>query len=215
MESLDPAEVEAALAAFYDQEGDERSSRPIDPRRVAARDAFLDSLSTGARRSILEIGSGPGRDATAFIDAGHRYVAIDLSIEHARRCQTRGAHVALASARGLPFPAASFDAVWTMSTLMHVPDSAIGVALAEVSRVLRSGGTAAIGVWGGPDVEDHSNDDVRQGRPPRLFSRRSSERWKSMLAVVGTVEEFETWGGDDDFFYQWAVVRRQESYRHR
>ncbi len=209
MASLDPTEVEAALATYYDQEGDERLSWPVDPHRLAARDGFLESLPSGAKGCILEIGSGPGRDATAFVEAGHDYIAIDLCIEHLRRCRTTGALVALASVRGLPFPSASFDAVWTMSTLMHVPDSAINLALSEVSRVLKPGGVAAVGVWGGPDVEDHSIDDRRRGREPRLFSRRSNDRWRSMLTAIGTVEVFKNWGDDDDFFYQWALVRGQ------
>ncbi|MBW8826678.1 MAG: class I SAM-dependent methyltransferase [Acidobacteria bacterium] len=211
MEPLDPVQVEAALASYYDQEGEERLTRSVDPRRQAARDGFLASLSTGVPRAVLEIGAGPGRDTTAFLDAGHRYVAVDPSIEHARRCHRTGAPVVLASARQLPFPTASFDAVWTMSMLMHIPNSAIDLALAEVTRVLVPGGIAALGVWGGPDVENHSQDEVRNGRPPRLFSRRSNERWRSMLADVGSVEAFETWGGDVDFFYQWAVVRKRLS----
>jgi SAM-dependent methyltransferase len=210
MVEQDPDQVEVALAAYYDAEGDERLTRPVDPRRRAARNRFLASLSPGAPHAVLEIGSGPGRDAVAFIGAGHHYVAVELSIEHARRCHTTGAPVVLASARRLPFAAASFDAVWTMSTLMHVPNSAIGAALSEVSRVLAPGGTAAVGVWGGPDIEEHRNEDLH-GRPPRLFSRRSSERWQSMLTDVGTVEAFETWGGEADFFYQWAVVRKQKA----
>lgn len=181
MPSRDPADVEAELAAYYDDEGDERLRRPIDPRRLAARDRFIASLAISGAQCILEVGSGPGRDAARFIEAGYRHVAVDLSIEHARRCQTTGAQMVRASVRGLPFRDASFDSVWTMSTLMHVPDSAIAVALSELSRVLRPGGTAAIGVWGGADVEEYSREDRVAGRTPRLFSRRSDQRWRSML----------------------------------
>lgn len=205
---LDPIAVEAELASYYDREGDLRLSQPVDPQRLAARERFLASLAAVHPRRVLEIGSGPGRDAVAFLEAGHRYVAVDLSIEHARRCRATGAAVVLASARVLPFADASFDALWSMSTLMHVPESAIGAALAELARVLAPGGTAAIGVWGGVDVEAHSPEDRAAGRAPRLFSRRSDDRWRSMLAALGTVEAFETWGDDAEFRYQWAVVRK-------
>ncbi|HVE93993.1 MAG TPA: class I SAM-dependent methyltransferase [Acidimicrobiales bacterium] len=207
MEVIDPGQNELALAAYYDQEGDERLTRPIDPRREAARGEFLAALPARGRNSVLEIGSGPGRDAVAFLSAGHRYVAVDISAGHARLCRATGAAVALASARRLPFVTASFDAVWTMSTLMHIPNSAIKTALAEVSRVLVPGGFAAIGVWGGPDVEEHSSQNPGRGLPARLFSRRSDDRWQSLIATIGTIEAFETWG-DDDFFYQYSVVRR-------
>ncbi|HUS21357.1 MAG TPA: hypothetical protein VMZ66_05005, partial [Aeromicrobium sp.] len=79
----------------------------------------------------------------------------------------------------------------------------------ELSRVLKPGGVAAIGVWGGRDVEDYSREDQVAGRTPRLFCRRSDERWRSMLGAIGSVEVFETWRDDDhDFYYQWATVRR-------
>lgn len=210
MDSVDPVDVETSLAAYYDEEGDERLNRPMDPRRVAARDGFLATIATGGERCVLEIGSGPGRDAAAFINAGHCHIAVELSGEHARRCQTTGSRVIRASVRRLPFPTASFDSIWTMSTLMHVPDSAIVLALSEVTRVLKPGGVAAIGVWGGPDVEELSSEDQLRGREPRLFSRRSNKRWRGMLDGIGTVEDFKTWGDDHDFFYQWATVRRRE-----
>jgi SAM-dependent methyltransferase len=94
-----------------------------------------------------------------------------------------------------------------MSTLMHVPNEAIAGALAELRRVLAPGALAAVGVWGGPDVEHHSDIDVLD--PPRFFSRRSDDRWRSLLATLGSIEEFATRGRDGSaFWYQWAVVRR-------
>lgn len=204
---LDPAAVEADLTKYYDAEGDARSDRPVDPRRVAARDQFLARLA-GSERLVLEIGSGPGRDAGSFHDAGHHVAAIDLSIEHLRRCRATGASAVRATARQLPFAVHAFDAVWSMSTLMHVPNSTIEGVLADIARVLRPDGLAAIGVWGGPDIEDNSVKDRASGSPPRLFSRRSSRRWRELLATIGDVEGLEEWGDDPDFTYQLAVVRR-------
>lgn len=116
-----------------------------------------------------------------------------------------------ASVRHLPCRRETVDVVWSMSTLMHVPDSAIEGSLDEVRRVLAPGGRAVIGVWGGRDVEEHSDKDAATGRPPRLFARRSDERWRTMLGRIGAVETFETWDDGDDFAYQWAVVPRSAS----
>lgn len=204
---VDPRAVEEALAAYYDLEGDERLHRPIEPDRLAARSSFLVALAAhGAGRRVLEIGCGPGRDALEFVAAGHHLVGVDLSLGHLRLCAATGALVARATVRALPFPDRCFDAVWTMSTLMHVPDAAIDGALDELARVIRPGGMAAIGVWGGPDVEASLAHPDNPDRPARQFSRRSNERWQRMLERRGDVEEFATWG-DGDFFYQWALVR--------
>ena len=204
----DPGEIEQQLIEYYDAEGDERLTRPVDPQRLNARVQFLDSIAPLGPCSVLEIGSGPGRDAAAFLDAGHSYTAIELSTQHARRCRDVGASVVQATVRRLPFRDGSFSALWSMSTMMHVPNSAIDTALKEVARVLQPSGLAAIGVWGGPDVEEYSAMDRNAGRPPRLFSRRSASRWSSMLAAIGNVEEFRTWGDDIDYLYQLALVRK-------
>ena len=46
--------------------------------------------------------------------------------------------------RALPFPAASFDVVYSMGTIEHFAES--DTALQEIFRVLRPGGVAIIGV---------------------------------------------------------------------
>ena len=126
---------------------------------------------------------------------------------HARLATSVGANSVVATARALPFPGEAFDVVWSMSTLMHVPDSAIDGALAEIARVLVPGGTAVIGVWGGADVEDYLQNPRYD--PPRLFARRSNERWRQMLGRIGAVERYEDWHRDDEaFWYQWALVVR-------
>jgi SAM-dependent methyltransferase len=203
--------VETALAAYYERDAEHRATRPIDPQRVAARGRFVARL--GARRPrVLEVGIGPGRDAAAFVAAGVPVVGVDLAVEHARRAHASGAAAVVATVRRLPFADGAFGALWTMSTLMHVPDAAIVGALAELRRVLAPGAPAAIGVWGGPDLEHHITGE--RIALPRFFSQRSDERWRSLLAMLGAVEEFEAWGdrrddnrADDRFWYQWAVVR--------
>ena len=200
-------DIEVALARYYDQESADRAERAVDPPRVVARSSFVERLVGEGRRSLLEVGIGPGRDAATFVESGLATVGVDLSVEHARRATALGAGVAVGSVRSLPFAAGAFDALWTMSTLMHVPDVAIESALDELRRVLAPGAVAAVGVWGGPDLE-HSSEADRYD-PPRFFSRRSDARWQSLLARVGDIESYERWTGDDDqFWYQWAVLVR-------
>jgi SAM-dependent methyltransferase len=211
VDAVDPTDVERSLATYYDAEAADRATRDLDPERVTARTAFLATTRPGEQ--VLEIGVGPDRDARALVDAGLHVVGVDLSLEHARLASRHaGARALVASVRDLPFADGSFDHVWTMSTLMHVPSTAIAGALTEVERVLRPGGRLLSGVWGGADVEDH----VRNPRfdLPRLFSRRSDAAWRQLLEDhVGPVEEFRTWGRGDDpgdpFWYQFAVARRR------
>lgn len=197
--------IEGELTAYYDREAEDRAHRPLGHRRVEARSRFLAEIDQSSL-PLLEVGTGTGRDIGDFIALGLRVVGVDLSIEQARHARAAGAHQVLASARHLPFSDRSFSALWSMSTLMHVPNNAIRATLSEVRRVLIPGATAAIGVWGGPDVEDYGGRSEYEGR--RLFSRRSDETWGRLLELVGDVYHYDTWNGDEgDFWYQWALLR--------
>lgn len=195
--------VEAELRQYYDSEAEERSRRPLVGQRVEARRRFLREVRPSSR--LLEIGTGTGRDIADFIGAGFEVVGLDLSPEQGRYAIEAGAHQVIASARHLPFRDGSFPALWSMSTLMHVPNSTIEQTLEEVRRVLAPAAIGGIGAWGGPDIEDYGD---RPG-DGRLFSRRSDETWRRLLETVGDVQAFETWSWDDsgDFWYQWALLR--------
>ena len=113
----------------------------------------------------------------------------------------------MASVQALPFADDSFDAGWTMSTLLHVPDAGFDAALREICRVLSAGSPLAVGLWRGGDTEEIKADD--EISPPRFFSLRSDERLQQMLGRHGQVEAFETWAGPagDRWTYQWCVLR--------
>ena len=102
-------------------------------------------------RSVLEIGCGAGFDAHMFCDHGCDYYGIDLAPENARRTRRHLAHFGMTpavlsgDAEHLPFPDASFDFIYSMGVLHHVPD--LPTALREIRRVLRPDGLFWIGVY--------------------------------------------------------------------
>jgi SAM-dependent methyltransferase len=203
----DVPSLELDLAAYYDAEAGQRAARGLDPRRVEMREQFVAQLAGERRTRLVEIGTGPGRDATAFLAAGCSVSGVDLSAEHVRLSRDVGVDAYVATAQQLPFADDAFDAGWTMSTLLHIPDDGFDAALREICRVLRPGSPLAVGLWGGPDWEGHSVKDEIQ--PPRFFSLRSHDRIRSMLGHHATIESFETWSGarDTSWEYQWAVLR--------
>jgi SAM-dependent methyltransferase len=192
--------VEREMASYYDAE-EGREGRPLDPRRVAARGQFVDGVRARSPEGpTLEIGTGPGRDALALIEAGLTVIGVDLSLGHASRAVSRGVTMTVASARALPLATGSIGALWSMSTLMHIPAVAIEDALREIARVLAPGATVAIGVYGGADTEQFSDVDPGSGAR-RLFSGRSEGRWRSLLEILGRIDDLQRWadpGADDD-----------------
>jgi SAM-dependent methyltransferase len=199
-------DLERRLADYYDLEGERRLTQPLDNRRVTARQQFVELLRAEERTHLLEVGSGPGRDAVAFADAGLHVIAIDRSPGHARLAAGLGLRVIQASALALPLRPTSFDAGWTMSTLVHVPDAGWDAAMASLITALRPGAPVAIGLWGGVDHEGWL--PPREGMPSRFFSLRSHDRARTMLAGHGVIESFSTWPDDrSTWHYQFALLR--------
>ncbi|MBA2388109.1 MAG: class I SAM-dependent methyltransferase [Acidimicrobiia bacterium] len=106
--------AETALAAYYDHEAQARSNRALDPRRIVLRDEFVAMLAAEGRSRVVEVGTGPGRDGAAFIQAGLQVAGVDISSEHVRLARAAGVDAVCASLFDLPYPLSSFDAGWTM-----------------------------------------------------------------------------------------------------
>ena len=199
--------LEADLAAYYDQEAGERAGRDLQPLRVEHRTAFLDLLVAEGRQTVVEVGTGPGVDARAFLARGLSVSGVDLSAENVRLAREADVDAVVGSVLDLPYADGAFDAGWTMSTLLHVPDSRLDAALAEIVRVLAPGAPLAVGVWGGLDREGPSAQDGF--RPARFFSLRSHQRWRAALERHASVAEWDTWTPDgESWTYQWAVLRK-------
>ncbi len=199
--------LEADLAAYYDQEANERAVREIDPERAARRDWFASLMHAEGRTSVLEVGTGPGRDAAVLLTQGLSVSGVDLSSANVARCREAGVDAYVASIHEMPFDDDAFDAGWTMSTLVHVPDAHFDDALRELRRVLVAGAPVAVGLWGGADAEGRKLDDTIS--PQRFFSFRSDSRARQMLARHGHVERFDTWPTDPpgQWTYQWCLLR--------
>jgi len=97
---------------------------------------------------VLEIGVGLGADYEQWLKAGAIATGIDLSAKSLeltkRRCEAAGFKPDLqqADAENLPFPANSFDIVYSYGVMHHSPNTARCVR--EAWRVLKPGGEARI-----------------------------------------------------------------------
>ncbi|WP_076258337.1 class I SAM-dependent methyltransferase [Intrasporangium flavum] len=192
---------EARLRAYYDAEMAERDVRPLGEQREAHVAGFAALCTEQRRASVLEVGCGAGRDGRILAAAGLGYTGVDLSRAAVELCRAHGLEAHLASALDLPFEDDTFEAAWTMSTLMHLEGDGIVRALAEVRRVVRPGGLLEIGVWGG----DEAREWVDEGG--RYFRSRTDAELVTLLAAVGEVTAFDTWSRfEDGGHYQWARV---------
>jgi len=119
---------------------------------------FVTFAGVHAGAAVLDVGSGTGVLAFALraVDPTGPIEGIDLSPEYVAYAKKQHVeahtHFAVGDAQKLAFPAASFDAALSLLVLNFVPDP--GLALAEMKRVTKPGGTLAAAVWDyGGDME--------------------------------------------------------------
>ncbi len=92
----------------------------------------------GAGRDIFEAGCGTGLLLREGAAVARSAVGLDLSRGMLSTARTRGLKVVQGSLTAVPLPDASFDLVYSMKVLAHVPP--IREAVAELTRLCRPGG---------------------------------------------------------------------------
>lgn len=131
--------------AFFDSVA-ERYDRELALSGAVSKDRMASlTEALGARRRVLVLGLGTGRELPALLDAGCEVVGVELSRPMAERCARRARTVPIVAQsfwEALPFASASFDAVVALhGTLAHPPrPEAMAELVAECSRVLSSDG---------------------------------------------------------------------------
>lgn len=104
------------------------------------------SVSVAGDGQVLNIGSGPGRDATLLHETGLEVICLDASRTMTEMTALRGLKSVRADFKHIPFKDSVFDGVWAYTSLPHVPKTEFHLALREVRRVLRPGAVFGLGV---------------------------------------------------------------------
>jgi 2-polyprenyl-6-hydroxyphenyl methylase/3-demethylubiquinone-9 3-methyltransferase len=135
---------------------------------------------------ILDLGCGKGRFARVLQARGARVVGIDLS--SAMLAEAIGLNRVRATARRLPFPDQSFDAIIAVEVFEHLHHRLRGSVLREAQRVLRPEGIFAI--------VDKNVGSMNAQRPwiPNIAIKRLDElRGRWMYPHGGPVRERWFW----------------------
>lgn len=202
-------EVLGPLREAYDARAAERDGLIKEPWKLAERQAFRDRLAPGAR--LLEIGAGTGQDSAYFQQEGFAAVAADLSPVMVEHCRAKGIEAHVMDFLHLNFPAGSFDAVFAMNCLLHVPNHDLPAVLAAIRAVLRPGGLFFLGVYGGNEEDPaegpiHGDDHV----PQRFFSWRTDEQLLGFATAWFDVVDFHPVDTGRGHRFQSLTLRRPD-----
>jgi ubiquinone/menaquinone biosynthesis C-methylase UbiE len=176
----------------FDRVAHEYEATRILPERVA--EALAERIADGVTPDswILDAGVGTGRLGRALARRHNRTVGVDVAsgmLNQLHRQPKPRPHLALADLRALPFAEETFDRCLAVHIFHLIADWE--QAIAEVWRVLRSGGSLFLG------FEDRERTEVREqyldtaiehGILPRRLGAHSSELLEWLSEQGGRIE---------------------------
>ena len=168
-------------------EFDERMAQALDVLygkrdHVRRRDLVHEAIAAAPGERLLDVGCGPGFYVAELLERvgpeGH-VTGIDTSAPMlsitARRVEGHdNVELVEAPATALPFDSGAFDAAISVQVLEYVDD--VGVALAELHRVLRPGGRLVLWDVDWETVSMHSSDSRRMQRVLDAWDRHLVHR---------------------------------------
>jgi ubiquinone/menaquinone biosynthesis C-methylase UbiE len=144
---------------------------------------LVELLSPRPGQTIVDLAAGPGDTgflAAPLVRPGGRLVTTDVAPEMLDTARRRAAELGLDDVEfrvediaALSFDDATVDGVLCRWGLMLVPD--MDAAAAEIQRVLRTDGRAALAVWGSPDDNDWMTAPGRSALELGLVERPDPE----------------------------------------
>jgi ubiquinone/menaquinone biosynthesis C-methylase UbiE len=144
--------------------------------------SFFDKFIELSGKKILDVGSGPGRDALILKEKGLEITCLDASEEMIKICSAKGLQAIVGDFNNLSFSDEFFDGVWSYTALLHVPKSEIHIPIQEIKRVLKKDGVFGLGLIEG---EGEMYKETAGVNLPRLFSFYKKEETKELLERNG------------------------------
>lgn len=187
-------DVVDSLRTSYDNGAAERDRMPKTQWKLTERSAFLKRLRDKGFTRLLEIGAGPGHDSAYFQEQGLDVVATDLSPAMVALCQAKGIDARVMDFLRLDLPPESFDAVYALNCLLHVPNADLPAVLATIRTLLRPGGLFFLGVYQGDGSEGIHERDRQE--PQRFFSCRTDEQIQRYARECFEIVDFHVLDAD-------------------
>jgi SAM-dependent methyltransferase len=208
---MDYQQIITDLRGAYNQENAaNRNKTEKDFWKIVERQQFLTLLQQEHKQTLLEVGAGTGIDSLFFQDNGLKVISTDLSPAMVKFCREKGLEAHVMDFLSLDFPPASFEAIYALNCLLHVPTDTLPAVLGKLQQLLCSGGLFFLGVYGG--LEEKEGVAERDWHnPPRFFAWHTDEFMQHITSQFFELVSFKTIPlGEPDRHFQALVLRRGE-----
>lgn len=194
-------------------EREKNEKNKLQEWKIKPRDSFLKLLINDGMYTLLDIGSGTGRDSKFFMNNKIDVMAVDLSDDMVKLCQEKGIDSYQLDFYNLHKIGKKFDAVWSMNSLLHVEKASLNLVLEEIRNVLNPSGLFFMGVYGGDDSEGIWQDDIYI--PHRFFSFYTDETIKKAVSNYFQVISFERIETGGKYHFQSIIMRKNEITKNK
>jgi SAM-dependent methyltransferase len=201
------------LRKSYDGFALKRDAETIQDWKIQERANFLSWLQKEHKHTLLEIGPGPGKDSRFFKDQGLDTVCIDLSPEMVKLCQQKGLTAQVMDMMDMRFPDNSFDSVYALNSLLHLPKYEMPAVLRKISQILNPAGLFFLGIYGGFNFEGVRDKD--NYIPKRFFSFFTDEELQKEVSRIFEIVYFKTIliAENEKLHFQSLIIRKMDPSR--
>ncbi len=177
------------LREAYNKSAQDREISTMQDWKIKERASFLSVLQETQKKRFLELGAGTGHDSAFFQKQGFDVTCVDLSPAMVALCKEKGLDAHVMDMVNLNFQEASFDAVYSMNSLLHLSKAEFSIVLEHINSLLKPDGQVYIGIYGGIEFEGVWEDDHQE--PKRFFSFFRDEQMKRVVSKVFDIRSFE------------------------
>lgn len=201
--------IENIRLAYNEESARKRDLSEKEAWKIAERQAFLQLVQQEQGQRLLEVGAGTGIDSQFFQSSGLDVTCTDLSPAMVSRCRAKGLQAYEMDFLHLDFPAGSFDALYALNCLLHVPTADLPTVLSRLRDLLRPGGLFFLGVYGGVEEEGVRSKDWHT--PARFFASHTDEFMQEITARFFLPVSFKIIEQEEQpWHFQSLILRRAE-----
>jgi SAM-dependent methyltransferase len=172
---------------YYNDHAEEYFLNSKSTKLCRLYDTFLNFLPSGGL--ILDAGCGSGRDTKYFLSLGYKVIAIDASEEMARlSSQFTGHKTIQMDFYDLDFEQQSFDGIWALASLLHIPKKDIDHIIGNFSDILKTDGVFCM------SFKEGIGERLEEGR---FFNDYTESEFRTLMAKQSSLEIKDLWLGTD------------------